>query len=295
MKPRHTKPTSPSTQRVPPPQKQELPGKQTKMVPKPLDEDPRYKGSGKLEGKVAIITGGDSGIGRAAAIAFAKEGADVAIVYLSEEKDAQQTQQRIAQLGRRCIKIRGDVGDEKLCQKIVDQTVREFGHLEILVNNAAEQHVIKGLEELSAEQLLKTYKTNFFGYVYLTRAALPELKAGASIINTTSIQAYEPDPYLMDYASTKGAILNFTRSLARELAAKGIRVNGVAPGPIWTPLIPASFEPEKMEKFGRDTPLKRPGQPSECAPSYVFLASEIDSSYMTGQVLHPNGGSGMYS
>ena len=295
MKPRHSKTALPSSQRVPPPQKQKLPGEQSKMIPEPVDEDPRYKGSGKLDGKVAIITGGDSGIGRATAIAFAKEGADVAIIYLKEDRDAEETQRRIAQLGKRCLKVRGDVGKETFCQKVVEQVINEFGQLDILVNNAAEQHLIKGLEDLSADQLMKTYQTNFFGYLFLTKAALPHLKAGASIINTTSIQAYEPDPYLMDYASTKGAILNFTRSLARELAEKGIRVNGVAPGPIWTPLIPASFPAEKMEKFGRDTPLKRPGQPSECAPSYVFLASDRDSSYMTGQILHPNGGSGMYS
>lgn len=286
----------PSDQPHPGPQEQEPPGLENRMSPRPMDEDPRYQGSGKLKGKVALITGGDSGIGRAVAIAFAKEGADIAIVYLSEEEeDAERTRRRIEELGRRFLKIPGDVGDPKFCEEAVERTARELGKLDILVNNAAEQHVGEGIEDVTPEQLEKTFRTNFFGYFNLARAAVRRMKQGGCIINNTSIQAYRPKPKLIDYASTKAAILNFTRSLATEMAERGIRVNGVAPGPIWTPLIPSTFPPDQVEKFGKDVPLGRPGQPSEVAPAFVFLASEIDSSYITGQVLHVNGGGGMFS
>lgn len=287
---------NPTKQPQPPPQGQPRPGLEHEMTPKPVDDDPRYRGSDKLKGKVALITGGDSGIGRAVAIAFAKEGADCAIVYLAEEEqDAECTRAKLEQFGRRCLKIPGDVGDPAFCENAVERTVRELGRLDILVNNAAEQQVGKGIQDVSPEQLEKTYRTNFFGYFNLARAAIKHLKPGSSIINTTSVQAYRPKPKLMDYASTKAAILNFTRSLATELAEKGVRVNAVAPGPIWTPLIPSTFPPDAVKEFGRHVPLGRPGQPAEVAPSYVFLASEIDSSYITGQVLHPNGGDAMMS
>lgn len=273
-----------------PPQKQERqPGIEAEMRPRPKAEDKAQKGSGKLSGKVALVTGGDSGIGRAAAIAFAKEGADVAVVYLDEHQDAEETRRLIEEKGRRCLTIAGDVGDEKFCRKAVERTVRELGRLDVLVNNAAEQHEQQGLEDISAEQLEKTFRTNIFAYFYMAKAALPHLGEGGSIINTTSVTAYRGSGHLIDYASTKGAIVAFTRSLAQNLAERKIRVNGVAPGPIWTPLIPASFDEEKVRSFGQDVPLGRPGQPEEVAPSYVFLASD-DASYMTGQVLHPNGG-----
>jgi NAD(P)-dependent dehydrogenase (short-subunit alcohol dehydrogenase family) len=265
------------------------PGLESRMSPKPVSEDPAYKGSGKLEGKVALITGGDSGIGKATAIAFAKEGAQVAIVYLSEHSDAKETLEQIKQEQQEAIAIAGDVGREKVCHNIVNKVMQRFGKLDILVNNAAEQKPQEKIEDISSEQLEQTFRTNFFGYFYLTQAALPHLKKGASIINTTSVTAYKGHERLIDYASTKGAIVAFTRSLALNLAKRGIRVNGVAPGPIWTPLIPSTFSKDKVKRFGKDTPLGRPGQPEEVAPSFVFLASD-DASYFSGQILHPNGG-----
>jgi NAD(P)-dependent dehydrogenase (short-subunit alcohol dehydrogenase family) len=265
------------------------PGLETQMQPQPVAMSHEYKAAGKLEGKVAVITGGDSGIGRATALAFAAEGADVAIVYLNEHIDANQTKQMVEAMGRRCLCIPGDVGEEEHCKKAIEQTVKELGRLDILVNNAAEQHPQSSIEDITAGQLERTFRTNIFAYFYMVKAALPHLKSGSTIINTTSVTAYRGSEQLLDYASTKGAIVAFTRSLAQNLIDKGIRVNGVAPGPIWTPLIPSTFPKEKVETFGQDTPMKRPGQPEEVAPSYVFLASE-DSSYFAGQILHPNGG-----
>ena len=265
------------------------PGLESEMTPRPDSENPTYQGSGKLEGKVALITGGDSGIGKAVAIAFAKEGADVAIVYLSEHEDAKKTVAEVEQEGRQCLAIAGDIGKENFCKRVVDKVVQKFGRLDILVNNAAEQQTQEKLEDITSEQLEKTFRTNIFSQFYLTKAALPHMGEGSAIINTTSVTAYRGSEQLLDYASTKGAIVAFTRSLALNLAERGIRVNGVAPGPIWTPLIPSTMPKEKVEKFGQDTPLKRPGQPEEVAPSYVFLASD-DASYFTGQILHPNGG-----
>jgi NAD(P)-dependent dehydrogenase (short-subunit alcohol dehydrogenase family) len=277
-------------QQQPPQHQDQQPGVQGEMNPQPKIARRDYKGSDKLMDKVALITGGDSGIGQSTAVLFAREGADVAIVYLAEDEDAQKTKQLVEGEGRRCLTIRGDVGDESFCRQAVDQTVKEFGKLDILVNNAAEQHPKSSLEEITAEQLEKTFRTNIFAYFFMAKAALPHLKEGSSIINTTSVTAYKGSPQLLDYSSTKGAIVAFTRSLSQSLAEKYIRVNGVAPGPIWTPLIPSTFPEEKVEQFGGDVPLKRAGQPEEVAPCYVFLASD-DASYMTGQVLHPNGGS----
>ena len=262
---------------------------QQEMSTQPQTEGRNYKGSGKLNGKVALITGGDSGIGQSVAIFFAREGADVAVVYLKNQQDAQQTQQKVEQEGRRCMTIAGDVGDEAFCQQAVEQAVQEFGHLDILVNNASEQHTQLSIEDISAAQLERTFRSNIFSMFFLTKAAVKHLHPGSAIINTTSVAAYEGNPQLMDYASTKGAIVSFTRSLSQGLVEKGIRVNAVAPGPIWTPLIPATMLEEKVKSHGSETPMKRAGQAEEVAPSYVFLASE-DSSYMTGQVLHVNGG-----
>lgn len=265
------------------------PGIEAEMNPLPLVIKENYKSAGKLKDKIALITGGDSGIGRAVAVHFAKEGADVAIVYLDEETDAQETRKLVEQEGRHCLLLSGDVGDEDFCNQSVERTVKQFGKLDILVNNAAEQHVQTKLEDLSASQLERTFRTNVFAYFYFAKAALPYLKRGSTIINTASVTAYEGHEQLMDYASTKGAIVTFTRSLSQNLAGQGIRVNGVAPGPIWTPLIPASFSGQHVAEFGKNTPLGRAGQPAEVAPAYVYLASD-ESAYMTGQMLHINGG-----
>jgi NAD(P)-dependent dehydrogenase (short-subunit alcohol dehydrogenase family) len=259
------------------------------MQPRPASTMEGYAAAGKLREKVVLITGGDSGIGRAVAIACAKEGADVAIAYLDEHDDAADTKRHVEASGRRCITIAGDVGDAQFCRGLVERVVRELGRLDVLINNAAEQHPQESLEKITPEQLERTFRTNIFGMFYLTIAALPHLQPGAAIVNTTSVTAYRGSKELVDYASTKGAIVAFTRSLSQQLADKGIRVNAVAPGPVWTPLIPATFEGEKLEKFGQNVPLGRAGEPDEIAPAYVFLASR-DAAYMTGQVLHPNGG-----
>ena len=265
------------------------PGHESKMHPKPKAKDDTYKGSGKLKDKVALITGGDSGIGRAVAIFYAREGADSAIVYYDEHEDAEETKKLVEKEGRKCLLIPGDITDEKFCQKAVEQTVKAFGKLHILVNNAAVQFPQKNLEDITSEQLEKTFKTNIFSYFYMSKASLKHFKEGGVIINTTSVTAYRGSPELLDYSATKGAIVAFTRSLSLALIKRKIRVNGVAPGPIWTPLIPATFPEEKVETFGAKTPMERAGQPEEVAPSYVFLASD-DASYFSGQILHPNGG-----
>lgn len=277
-------------QTLPPQHQERQPGRQSEMVPEPEGEMQGYRGSGKLEGKVALITGGDSGIGRAVAVAFAKEGADISVVYLEEHEDAQTTKRLVEAEGRRCLLLSGDVGDEGFCEEAVEETVRQLGQLNILINNAAEQHPKNSLEEISREQLEQTFRTNIFSMFFMTKAALRHLSPGDAIVNSTSVTAYRGSPHLIDYAATKGAITSFTRSLSTNLVTeRGIRVNAVAPGPIWTPLIPATFDEDHVAKFGSDVPMGRPGQPDELAPAYVFLASS-DSSYMSGQVLHPNGG-----
>lgn len=276
--------------KINPPQHQEQqPGLESEMTPRPMADDPRYKAAGKLRGKVALITGGDSGIGRAVAVAFAKEGADSVLVYLNEHSDAEETKRMIEGEGRVALLIPGDIGEEGFCQQCVERAVQEFGHLDILVNNAAEQHPQDSITDISAAQLERTFRTNIFAMFYFVKAAVPHLKEGSAIINTASVTAYAGSPQLLDYSATKGAIVAFTRSLSMNLIEKGIRVNGVAPGPIWTPLIPSTFPAEKVATFGADVPMKRPGQPEEVANCYVFLASD-DASYLSGQMLHPNGG-----
>jgi NAD(P)-dependent dehydrogenase (short-subunit alcohol dehydrogenase family) len=273
-----------------PPQTQERqPGLEHEMTPPPKAAPIAPAKQGKLTDKVALITGGDSGIGRAVALAFAAEGADVAIAYLDEHEDARETERLVAETGRRCRSFAGDVGEEAFCRRLVEDTVKEFGHLDILVNNAAEQHERERLEDITEEQLVRTFRTNIFSMFFLAGAALPVMQNGAAIINTTSVTAYRGSGKLIDYSATKGAIVAFTRSLAQSLVKRGIRVNGVAPGPVWTPLIPASFDAKRTAEFGSDQPMGRAAEPAEIAPCYVFLAA-ADSRYMTGQVLHPNGG-----
>jgi len=274
---------------TPPAQHQDhQPGSEAAMTPRP-DPGLDRPSADRLRGRATIVTGGDSGIGRAVAIAFAREGADVAILYLDEHQDAEETRAMVEEHGGRCLAIPGDVGDEAHCRDAVRAVMEEFGHLEVLVNNAGEQHVAKALEDIDSAQLERTFRTNVFGMFMLTREALPHMRPGAAIINSTSITAFKGHPVLMDYAATKGAIVAFTRSLAVNVVDRGIRVNAVAPGPVWTPLIPASFDEDQVEDFGASSPMGRPGEPAEIAPSYVFLASE-DASFMSGQVLHPNGG-----
>lgn len=274
---------------LPPQHQHKQPGIEKVMHPKPQTDDPQYKGSHKLQGKVAVITGADSGIGKAVAICYAKEGADIVLMYLDEHEDANETKNIIEKYGRKCLLIAGDISDEKFCQQAIDKALKEFGKVNILVNNAAEQHPQSNLEDISVEQLTKTFSTNIFAMFYLAKAVVPHLNEGDAIVNSTSVTAYRGSHHLMDYAATKGAIVSFTRSLASSLVEREIRVNAVAPGPVWTPLIPASFTAAQVEKFGAKVPMQRPAQPAEIAPSYVFLACK-DSSYMTGQVLHPNGG-----
>jgi NAD(P)-dependent dehydrogenase (short-subunit alcohol dehydrogenase family) len=270
-------------------QKQELPGSEQQMHPRPVVDDPDYKASGKLKDKVAFITGGDSGIGKAVAILFAREGAKVAIVYLDEQEDADETKTIVEKYGGILLQIPGDISKEAFCKEAIQKTVDKFGKIDILVNNAAQQIVAETLEELETENLVHTFEVNIFSMFWLTKAALKHMGKGSAIINSTSVTAYKGSPELLDYSSTKGAIVSFTRSLSQNLVEREIRVNGVAPGPIWTPLIPASFDEKRTSEHGKDVPMKRAGQPVEVAHSYLFLATEA-SSYITGQILHPNGG-----
>jgi NAD(P)-dependent dehydrogenase (short-subunit alcohol dehydrogenase family) len=280
-----------SADQIPAQSQNQKPAHESEMTPKPVYDRDSYKGSEKLKGKVALITGGDSGIGRSVAVLYAKEGADVAIVYLDEHEDAQETKKVVESLGQKCLVIPGDISGEKFCAEAVQRTVDELGRLDILVNNAAEQYMEnpETLEDIDSARLGSIFSTNIFSMFYFCKAAIPHLKEGSAIINTTSINAYKGNAPLLSYSTTKGAILAFTRSLSQSLLKKGIRVNAVAPGPIWTPFIPDAFPAEKVEGFGKQVPMQRPGQPVEVATSFVFLASE-DSSYFAGQVLHPNGG-----
>ncbi len=266
------------------------PGHESRLEPKP-DWEPRYPGSGRLSGKVALVTGADSGIGRAVAALFAREGADISIVYLCEDDDAKRTKEIVEREGRRAITIAGDIGDKRFCEQAVRETVEKLGKLDILVNNAGEQHPDEDVTDIDEQQLRRTFQTNVFGMFFMTQAARPNLRRGSAIINTTSETTYKGAGGLLDYSSTKGAMVGFTRSLAKNLVKDGIRVNAVAPGPIWTPLNPSGGKPkDELKDFGKETPMGRPGQPNEVAPSFLFLACE-DSSYITGQVLHPDGGS----
>ncbi|MGE5492155.1 MAG: SDR family oxidoreductase [Actinomycetota bacterium] len=274
---------------LPPQHQDRQPGHETEMSPPPESFARNYVGAGRLQGKVALVTGGDSGIGRSVAISFAKEGADVAIAFLEECEDARDTRKAIEACGRRCVSIAVDLALEEGCKSLVAEVIAQLGRLDVLVNNAAEQHPQESITDISAEQLERTFRTNIFAMFHLVKAALSHLQPGARIINTTSVTAYAGSPQLLDYSATKGAIVSFTRSLALALADQGILVNGVAPGPIWTPLVPSTFDPDHVAHFGENTPLKRAGQPDEVAPCYVFLATE-GASYMSGQVLHPNGG-----
>ncbi|MBH9380146.1 SDR family oxidoreductase [Pseudomonas aeruginosa] len=276
-------------QTLPAQHQDQRPGHESEMQPKPEFVSADYRPAAKLEGKVALVTGGDSGIGRAVAVAFAREKADVVLVYLDENEDAAKTREIIESLGRQCLAFAGDVADAGFCRQVVDTLRQKWGRLDVLVNNAGEQHPQARLEDISEEQWEKTFRTNIFGMFQLTKAALPLMGKGGAIINTTSITAYKGNPQLIDYSSTKGAITSFTRSLSMNLVNRGIRVNAVAPGPIWTPLIPSTFSAEKVAHFGADTPMGRPGQPEELAARYVYLACN-DSSYVSGQVLHVNGG-----
>lgn len=269
-------------------QAQPRPGAEKKMEPQP-DTEAKYPGAGRLEGKVALITGGDSGIGRAVAVLFAREGADVAIGYLNEHDDAKETIRRVNEEGHACIAVAGDLSRQSTCRSLVARTVKKFGRIDVLVNNAALHWETKEFEDITSDQLTRTFANNVFSYFWVTQAALPHMKAGSCIINTTSVTAYRGSPSLIDYASTKGAIVSFTRSLSGNLVKKKIRVNGVAPGPIWTPLIASTFKPDKVAKFGSDVPMERAGDPSEVAPAFLFLACQ-DAAYITGQVIHPNGG-----
>jgi len=271
-----------------PPQQQQLPGSEKQMHPQPVADDNKQL-SPKLPDKVLLITGGDSGIGKAVSILFAKEGADVAIVYYNEKEDAENTRKAIETYGRKCLLIGGDISEEKFCKKAVEQTIKKFGKLDILINNAAVQFETKQPQDIDMEKMQRTFAVNIFAMFYMVKYALPYLKKGSSIINTSSVTAYRGSPFLIDYAATKGAIVAFTRSLSANLIEKGIRVNGVAPGPIWTPLIPATFEAQKVAGHGQQVPMGRAGEPVEVAPAYLFLACE-DGSYITGQFIHPNGG-----
>ena len=273
---------------VPPQQQEHQPGRESEMTPPP-DFMPRYPGAGRLRDKVAVISGGDSGIGRAVAVAMAREGASVVILYLEEHDDARKTKELAEAECGRAESFAGDIGQEATCVSAIDFAMKTFGRIDVLVNNAAEQHTVSDLAELTEEQLVRTFRTNILSFFFLAKAALPHLASGSTIINCASITAYKGHTQLLDYSATKGAIVTLTRSLSQMLAGRGLRVNGVAPGPIWTPLIPASFSPEKVAQHGAKTPLGRPGQPNEVASCFVFLACD-DSSYMTGQILHPNGG-----